>query len=318
MVTRFAKKKSLERIAGIATTATIGLTIGSFSIEFLPHTLYIEKWRKIFALYSLGEEAQLPNDILQLYNNVMDDLKIKEKNRERYKPFAVTGFNVYNAGFADAKFGAIIGIPRNFTYRDKSSIDLSDIRVGRSAESLNPFHSEADNLLDSLVLSDKAKKFGIAREVLMSQQKLPLYRALESATMVVVTAFISEAARVQWGLDHRPKGLKYFVYLGSCLLGLSTWAQIRDGIYTHSEKKVDQKLAELGSDYVEGGIEFYDKQIKKNIALRSLMGPEGAKTFNRDGDEIFFFRKKRTPVTHRKKFFQEYTVITKEKESVAQ
>lgn len=236
----------------------------------------------------------------------MDDLEIKKpKERERYKPFTITGFNAQHAGLGFSKYGAIIGIPINYTFVDKFSIDTSELRLGRDQESLNIYHPAADDLLNSLVFSENAKKFSIAREILMSQKEIPLYRSIETPLVITGFSVITEMARLTFQLPSKPAILTVFLYGISGLMGYSVWFQVRDIMYTYYEKSVDKELSKLGPDYVEGGKEFYEKQLKKNVALRSLLGEQGKNEFNRDGDEIFFVRNKKTPLTHRKKFFAE-------------
>lgn len=237
---------------------------------------------------------------------MLDDLNIKKaKEREKYQPFTITGFNVQHAGLGTSKFGAVIGIPINYTYVDKFSIDTSDFRLGRDQETFNIYHPAADDLLNSLVYSEKAKKFGIAREILMSQKEIPLYRSLETPIIITTFTVLTEIARHNLHLPRKPPILTVFLYGISGIVGYSVWFQIRDIMYTYSEKSVDKQLAQLGPTYVEGGKEFYEKQLKRNVSLRSLLGEQGRSEFNRDGDEIFFIRNKKVPLTHRKKFFSE-------------
>lgn len=242
----------------------------------------------------------------KLFERVLDDLKIDEKNRKYYEPFTVTGFEVFHAGVASGYCKAIIGIPINYTYTNRLSVDPSEIRVGYDQEPLNVYHPAAENLLNSLVLSEKAQKFGIAREILMSQKDLPLYRSLESAFTVMSTSGMIPVIRSKLNLQARPASLSVITYGVTVIFAFTTWFQIRDSINTYFEKAVDKELAALGPEYVEGGKEFYEKILVRNIALRTLLGAQGPKTYNRDGDEVIFIRQKRTPVTYRKKFFSEY------------
>lgn len=188
---------------------------------------------------------------------------------------------------------------------DKFSIDTSELRLGKDQESLNIYHPAADDLLNSLVFSEKAKKFGIAREILMAQKEIPLYRSIETPVIVSAVTALTEMARFSLQLPRKPPILTVFLYGISGLMGYSIWFQIRDHMYKFFERSIDKELASLGPDYVEGGEEFYEKQLKKNVSLRTLLGEQGKKDFNRDGDEIFFIRYKKTPLTHRKKFFSE-------------
>lgn len=61
-------------------------------------------------------------------------------------------------------------------------------------------------------------------------------------------------------------------------------------------------MASFGREFVEAGIRFYDKLLKKNIACRELTGDESEYTAM--GNENFMLRQKRAPLTDRKLFFE--------------
>lgn len=63
----------------------------------------------------------------------------------------------------------------------------------------------------------------------------------------------------------------------------------------------DEKLASLGKGFIEAGTRFYDKLLKKNIAIRELTGDSSEYTAM--GNENFLIRNKRLPLTVRKTFF---------------
>lgn len=52
---------------------------------------------------------------------------------------------------------------------------------------------------------------------------------------------------------------------------------------------------------IETGIRFYDKLLKKNVALRNLTGEN---IYSAKGNENFFLRQKSLPLTIRKSFFE--------------
>lgn len=69
------------------------------------------------------------------------------------------------------------------------------------------------------------------------------------------------------------------------------------------DEETDRKMASLGRTFIEAGIRFYDKILKKNIACRELTGDDSEYTAL--GNENFLFRQKRLPLTSRKSFFEE-------------
>lgn len=69
-------------------------------------------------------------------------------------------------------------------------------------------------------------------------------------------------------------------------------------------------VAPSNTEYYEGGIEYYSKQLQKNKAYRRLLGKEGPKYFTRDGDEVWtltnwFLKPKPVPITERLRAIQE-------------
>lgn len=56
-------------------------------------------------------------------------LQIGEDEKSLFKPFTVLGFDMFHAGTSYSKFGAIIGLPINFTYEDVDKIDKKQIKV---------------------------------------------------------------------------------------------------------------------------------------------------------------------------------------------
>lgn len=58
----------------------------------------------------------------------------------------------------------------------------------------------------------------------------------------------------------------------------------------------------LGKAFIESGIRFYEKILKKNIAIRELTGDDSQ--FTAMGNENFMIRTKTLPLTLRKTFFE--------------
>jgi hypothetical protein len=49
------------------------------------------------------------------------------------------------------------------------------------------------------------------------------------------------------------------------------YSMLTDFTTAYYETSTDKKLATLGPDVVDAGVRFYDKLLKKNMALRELM-----------------------------------------------
>ncbi|RZC34021.1 hypothetical protein BDFB_014741 [Asbolus verrucosus] len=85
----------------------------------------------------------------------LDLLQVDSPDKHLFKPFAAFGFDMFSAGSSYSKFGVIVGIPANLLYEDESSVDKHAIKV----------RADLKLLQKSLVLSEKAQMYAMAREI---------------------------------------------------------------------------------------------------------------------------------------------------------
>lgn len=86
------------------------------------------------------------------------------------------------------------------------------------------------------------------------------------------------------------------------LFGLGSWSFMKDFNQVSTDAEIDKKLASLGPQFVAAGFSYYDKHLKKNIALRNLIGDD---TYTALGNENYLLRQKSMPLTARRSFFEE-------------
>lgn len=86
------------------------------------------------------------------------------------------------------------------------------------------------------------------------------------------------------------------------LFGLGSWSFMKDFNQVSTDAEIDKKLASLGPQFVAAGYIYYDKHLKKNIALRNLIGDD---TYTALGNENYLLRQKSMPLTARRSFFEE-------------
>lgn len=95
--------------------------------------------------------------------------------------------------------------------------------------------------------------------------------------------------------------LRVIMYSILGLFGYGLYTLLTDYTQVHYDLETDKKLASLGTDFVTAGYHFYDKLLKKNIAIRKLTGDS---TYTAMGNENFLLRQKTLPLTVRKAFFE--------------
>lgn len=237
----------------------------------------------------------------ELCKEVMDDLKLPENTQSLLKPFHVCGFKPFQAGTLNKTFGGIIGIPSNFLFRD--TVDAATEKFILNNKELDRSKVETNDLLDSLILSKNAQKYVIAYEILKIQSNEVYLSAGSSSFIIVIMTAIYSNIVLKFNLYEKNLSYCRILYLFLTLVGFAFWVAFKDAVRCHIEASIDENISTLGSNYIKGGKEYYEKELKKNIALRSLMEMEGEKCYHINGNEKHqgFVS---LPLTERKRFFE--------------
>lgn len=163
----------------------------------------------------------------------------------------------------------------------------------------------SQNLLNSLVLSEKAQLYGMAREIKMRESPKVLLELFYGSIPIVAYYALSTHINERFNLYSKPRFLRVAVYgfLGTFMIAYYCFLQ--DFTQVYYESKTDRELKEQHPIFIEGGKEFYTKLMARNAALRALMGKEGESKFTAYGNENYMIRQKHLPLSERKAFFEE-------------
>lgn len=90
--------------------------------------------------------------------------------------------------------------------------------------------------------------------------------------------------------------------LVAAVAGFVAYAFSTDSLTHGLEAWLDRRTASLSAAYARGGVEFYEKVLSGNLALRSLLGQRGKKLYTPSGNVIprHWFRIKHLPYTARR------------------
>jgi len=183
---------------------------------------------------------------------------------------------------------------------DSSAVPSTVARTEETAELLDRFR-------DSLVISENAKKFAIARELERIKSGLLVIETV-IPTVLVLSAFyflgvIEREVKILKGGPPRVRMAFYMVWAGATFF---VTQHLLDNARRDGEAKFDLRASKLGKEYAEGGVEFYDKKLQRNIALRYLAPVDkGKKFYNLKGEfNEYWFRKKYVPLEERRKICQ--------------
>ncbi|XP_029175700.1 transmembrane protein 177 [Nylanderia fulva] len=264
-----------------------------------PHTILLNQYRYIRArYYQIDKEAPLGSKMHQTIQDVMNDLKLPDDVKSLIKPFNAFGFDLFHAGSLYTKYGAILGIPVNFTNAAEQLRENLQILE----EPIDWTRQDAKSFLKSTTLSENAQKFAIANEILRIQTEEPLFSSFLLGVIIAGFWTLYNSITYKYSL-HRNVIMCRTLYSSFTLCGILAWFGIKDYRTYNLDSEHDEALCKLGPEYVKGGQEFYEKLLSRNRALRSLLGNDGKRTYTAYGNEHTFLRQRYVPISHRKAFF---------------
>ncbi|OQV16445.1 putative Transmembrane protein 177 [Hypsibius exemplaris] len=294
-------------VAGLASALLVGV----------PHAPAINWMKNTLQMYKDGYPVKLSPSVIDLAAEVLADLKVKERDAKTIRWFTAFGFDPIHKGATHLRSGAIIGIPRTFSYNSPEDVDRSLIKLHRDISI--PWKTEAgEALMAGIIYSDKARKFAIAREVV----GVDSYHVITKffAVGLVIPSVSSLLAR----LDDRIQLYRYPLRMR--VAWFSAWSVVAvlavaatwDAVCRYYESDADRTVAAMGVEYLEGGVEYYAKRLLMNRALRELLGKEGRDTYSEAGDVRYLLWEPRLPLTQQRAFFEKKLAAARSAQVVAE
>ena len=99
----------------------------------------------------------------------------------------------------------------------------------------------------------------------------------------------------------RPLRLRIAFYTLASAFMFGVWLFTRDILTVHRDQVADEEASAVSEEYAKGALEYYNKILQRNIALRSLLGEEeGPKQFTALGNAKESFRTTHQPIVARR------------------
>ena len=140
-----------------------------------------------------------------------------------------------------------------------------------------------DIFLDTLLLSEEAKLFGLARAVQETSHFIKSNLDLFIDIVCMMSCYIycySKNRQFKMQLFQRRK-----MYAGAIVVFTTIAIASRFFLYIFLDYIVDKKACQMGLDCSEGSQEFYEKLIVRNKFLRNLIY-DGQKFIDQDGNYL--------------------------------
>ncbi|XP_064648116.1 transmembrane protein 177-like [Lineus longissimus] len=280
--------KNPQITTAIAISTFIGLRLGK-------ETLFLGYYKdKLLQSYKDGVETPVDKHTKTLAQEVLDKFQLRPEAEADLQLFTCFSQDAVYGGSTHLKTGSIIGLPANFAYKSVNDIDKSKLTIGQKAIKWDT--PEGTLFAESLILSDDAKRFAIARQI----------NYLDSLEIYVDNGFllcfsmlgywVGHAANVLLHLKRKlPTFMRGSLYVCIASVGATLYFLAKDEYICYLDEKVDRKSADFGKEYAAGGIEFYAKELQRNKALRCLLGDYGKKVYTKYGNYVTTWRLRHPP-----------------------
>ncbi|KAL5242369.1 hypothetical protein ACI65C_009779 [Semiaphis heraclei] len=202
--------------------------------------------------------------------------------------------------------GSYIGIPRIYDLNSVDDISIqnaSDLNIQEQYTKLINDKSEfGQQFVKSLIFSERAKKYSIARELLLTDNHRILIKSVLSSVLLI--PMYALGYYVYDGLPPKPARTRALAIVLLSNIGVILWLLIRTATENFYQKKADEKVCDIGEEYIKGGIEYYETLIQRNLALRKIL-PDGENMYSKQGNQIEFISElSELPLTYRKKYLE--------------
>uniref|UniRef100_G3MRC9 Transmembrane protein 177 n=1 Tax=Amblyomma maculatum TaxID=34609 RepID=G3MRC9_AMBMU len=285
--------RTVYGIAGL-TGGLIGAMVG-----LLPHTHLLNYYKDIVRAYKDGEPMALDPEVKKRAHQVLQSVDISEQQKENVCFIPVPMLDTFFAGSTTGVKGAIIGLPVTFSYAKNEDVQTKSMLI-RGSEEPSWETMEGEMLKKSLVLSDKAQRFVIARDIYWASTYYVEIQSTALSFSVLNCYLMARIANEKLPfLSRAPRAVRVAWYGIVAALNATLYICFKDGMSQYWDKKADNRAAALGRDYVEGGIEYYEKVLLRNKALREMLGKEGERSYTSKGNVNRLLRSDHVPLTHR-------------------
>ena len=315
---RFLKEMiSIKRVHVARMFYAGGLGIAYFAIN--GPLLHLIKEHKLYGFRTILEGHKMRTGLVQdhlaitpelqsLIDQVVKDVKfLDDKNKNNISFSSEAIIEPRSIGTA-MKSQAFVFLPDYFNMTDFK--DLKAFRMNKFLKEIHNFEikntvdwmsREGRLLIDSFCLSEKAKKFAIAREIYACDRNnvsLASFYIFFSSFMFFVTNDVIRKRLIEKKINPSSSGALIIHSINMVMIGLaflffrvlmtmknqavSDTLAVSGGLYENEEleSRIEKTLPHnLPIDYYEGGLEFYIKMKQRNTSLRKLMLKE-AGTFS--------------------------------------
>ena len=224
--------------------------------------------------FTLGQPTKINSKLRSLLKEVTFDMNMSEEDIENTKVIIANVSEPKALGYrGNFSKKVLLMLPYYFNYNSEADVPKSET-----------YKDKVD--YKSLILTDDAKKFGIAREI---QRSIVGMHRLENIYLMVIllsTYIFSRLTNTALKLLQQKFSLRLAFYCAIAISHYVIFWHIPIGlIRCANANELDDFVARLSLGYAQGGVDYYSKERDHNLSLRNLT-EIGPKKINLKGNEI--------------------------------
>jgi len=257
-----------------------------------PHWFFLNQVKDIYQSYSKGYPTPVEQEMKDMINEVAADMKLKETEINSMNVFTLT----MTEPFAWGELGrdALLGYPEYFNWTDVEQVPIRKMRFGAVLDtggdhylSQAQLESEATaSFCSSMILSNDAKKFSIAREIERTKTEPYMFNGVSSFCFILLTYNIARIINKKMYMFKRPPIFRGAVYATLLPAMMLSYFLSKDIFSRHVDRELTKRAAAISPEYAKGGLEYYQKVLQRNVALRELEGEGGRSRYTSKGEVI--------------------------------
>lgn len=156
--------------------------------------------------------------------------------------------------------------------------------------------------MESLIFSESAKKYSIARELILTDNLQILFKSV-SLPLTLIPMYALGYILIS-SLPVKPLKIRALAFFLLCNAGIFIWLLVRTAIENYYQYDADKNVCNISAEYILGGIEYYEKLIKRNLALRNIL-PDAKNIYSEQGNKLGLISiLSELPLTYRKKYLE--------------
>lgn len=136
--------------------------------------------------------------------------------------------------------------------------------------------------MESLILSESAKKYSIARELVLTDNYRIFLKSISFS--VICVPMYALGYTIINSLPAKPINIRALAFFLLCNVGLFVCLLAHSAIENYYQYNADEIVCNISSEYIHGGIEYYEKLIQRNLALRNII-PDGKNIYTEQGNK---------------------------------